>query len=199
MIPAEEAVLNIVKARQISQVFFFALFLWFCIVASLGETWWQLRGWPVNLFLQLDPLVALGTVITTVTLYSGLIWALATIVLTVLLGRFFCGWGRGAGSRRIPTASGGVPNDTGRRVVGIPQSRHRRDGALELGGTAGNQSCCRRGHVTSPAKAKRYRSREGAAVVGIAWFRNIGAVFTFLYDRTGAILEIGLNVRACLE
>lgn len=84
--------MNIIRARQISQGFFFVLFLWFCIVASLGEKWWQLRGWPVNLFLELDPLVALGTVMTTGTLYAGLLWALATIVLTVLLGRFFCGW-----------------------------------------------------------------------------------------------------------
>jgi len=84
--------LNIIRARRISQIFFFALFLWFCIVASLGEQWWQLRGWPVNWFLQLDPLVAIGTVITTGALYAGLLWALATIVLTVLLGRFFCSW-----------------------------------------------------------------------------------------------------------
>jgi polyferredoxin len=84
--------LSIVKARQISQVFFLLLFLWFCAVASLGERWWEVRGWPINLFLQLDPLVALGTVLTTGTLYSGLLWALATIVLTILLGRFFCSW-----------------------------------------------------------------------------------------------------------
>jgi polyferredoxin len=84
--------LNIVRTRQISQIFFFLLFLWFCLVASLGERWWELRGWPINLFLQLDPLVALGTIITTGTLYAGLLWALATIVLTVVLGRFFCSW-----------------------------------------------------------------------------------------------------------
>ncbi len=68
------------------------LFLWFCIVSSFGMEWWQLRGWPVNWFLELDPLVALGTVLTTGTLYAGLLWGLATIILTVLLGRFFCGW-----------------------------------------------------------------------------------------------------------
>ena len=84
--------MRIVRARQISQGFFLLLFLWFCLVASLGERWWELRGWPINLFLQLDPLVALGTILTTGTLYAGLLWALATIVLTVLLGRFFCGW-----------------------------------------------------------------------------------------------------------
>lgn len=84
--------MKIVRARQISQLFFFLLFLWFCVVATLGESWWQLRGWPVNWLLQLDPLVALATVLTTRTLYAGLAWALATIVLTLVLGRFFCGW-----------------------------------------------------------------------------------------------------------
>lgn len=84
--------MRIVRARQISQVFFLLLFLWFCVVASVGEKWWQLRGWPVNWFLQLDPLVALATAITTRTLYAGLLWALVTVVLTILLGRFFCGW-----------------------------------------------------------------------------------------------------------
>jgi polyferredoxin len=83
---------RIVKARQISQVFFLLLFLWFCVVASAGEAWWQLRGWPINWLLQLDPLVALGTVLTTRTLYAGLLWALVTVVLTILLGRFFCSW-----------------------------------------------------------------------------------------------------------
>jgi polyferredoxin len=83
---------RIVRARQISQLFFFLLFLWLCVVASVGETWWQLRGWPVNWLLQLDPLVALGTMLTTRTLYAGLLWSLVTVVLTLLLGRFFCSW-----------------------------------------------------------------------------------------------------------
>ncbi len=84
--------MNIITVRRISQIFFLVLFLWFCVVSSFGERWWQLRGWPVNWILQLDPLVALGTILTTRTLYAGLAWALLTMVLTVLLGRFFCGW-----------------------------------------------------------------------------------------------------------
>ncbi len=84
--------MRIVLARRISQCFFLALFLWFCLVAVLGEHWWELRGWPVNWFLELDPLVGAATLLTTHTLYSGLIWGVVTVVLTVLLGRFFCGW-----------------------------------------------------------------------------------------------------------
>lgn len=84
--------MSIVAVRRISQTFFLVLFLWFCVVSSFGVEWWQLRGWPVNWFLQLDPLVALGSTLTTGRLYGGLAWALATIGLTILLGRFFCGW-----------------------------------------------------------------------------------------------------------
>ncbi len=84
--------MRIVTTRRISQAFFFAVFLWFCIVSTVGDKIWQLRGWPVDLFLWLDPLAAIGTALTTHTLYRPLLWALATIVLTIILGRFFCGW-----------------------------------------------------------------------------------------------------------
>jgi len=84
--------MKIIQARRISQVFFFLLFVWFCIVSTVGEKLWQLRGWPVNWFLQLDPLAALGTILTTHTLYRGLLWALATVILTTVVGRFFCSW-----------------------------------------------------------------------------------------------------------
>ena len=84
--------MNIVTTRRICQIFFFILFFWFCLATTLGEQWWQLRGWPVNWILQLDPLVGLGTLLTTRTIYAGLVWGLATVVLTIVLGRFFCGW-----------------------------------------------------------------------------------------------------------
>ena len=84
--------MRIVTVRRISQIFFLLLFLWFCIVATLGVELWQLRGWPVNWLLQLDPLVAVGSVLSTQTIYRGLLWALVTLVLTIILGRFFCSW-----------------------------------------------------------------------------------------------------------
>lgn len=84
--------MKIRTTRRISQGFFLLLFLWFCMVTVLGKNWWQLRGWPVNWFLQLDPLVGLATILSTGSLYEGLLWGLATVVLTILLGRFFCGW-----------------------------------------------------------------------------------------------------------
>ncbi len=84
--------MKIVTARRISQIFFFSLFVWFCVVSTIGSKPWQIRNWPVNWFLQLDPLAAIGTTLTTHTLYAPLLWALPTIVLTIVFGRFFCGW-----------------------------------------------------------------------------------------------------------
>ena len=84
--------MRIVQTRRISQVFFFTLFVWFCIVSTVGDKLWQLRGWPVNWFLQLDPLVAIGTILTTHSLYWPLLWALVVVALTIILGRFFCSW-----------------------------------------------------------------------------------------------------------
>jgi len=89
---SESVIMKIVTVRRISQAFFFSMFLWFCVVSTVGEKFWQLRGWPVNWFLQLDPLVAIATALTTHTLYWPLLWALVTIILTIVLGRFFCGW-----------------------------------------------------------------------------------------------------------
>jgi len=84
--------MRIVTVRRISQSFFLVIFFWFCITATLGANWWQLRGWPINWLLELDPLTALATVLATGTLYASLAWALVTIGLTLFLGRFFCGF-----------------------------------------------------------------------------------------------------------
>jgi len=84
--------MKITTARQISQIFFVILFLWFCVTTTLGDKWWQLRGWPVNWIIQLDPLVGIGTLLATRALYAGLLWGLITVVSTIVLGRFFCGW-----------------------------------------------------------------------------------------------------------
>ena len=80
--------MRLTQTRILSQVFFFALFLFFAIVADLR----YLKGYPVSLFLELDPLVGLATVMSTHELYKGLLWGVVTIIVTLLLGRVFCGW-----------------------------------------------------------------------------------------------------------
>jgi len=84
--------MRIVTARRISQVFFLLLLVWFCLSAGPGEEFWQGAGPQSNLLLELDPLVGIAAVLSTGTVYRGLLWGLATVVATILLGRVFCGW-----------------------------------------------------------------------------------------------------------
>lgn len=80
--------MRIARVRVISQVFFFALFAFLSIVASTG----RMRGYPVALFLQLDPLIAVATALSSHVVYHGLLLSLVVIIGTFLIGRFFCGW-----------------------------------------------------------------------------------------------------------
>lgn len=84
--------MRIVTARRVSQGFFLLLFCWLAVVATVGDRPWQLRGWPVDFFFAIDPLAALGTLLSTRTLYAPLLWSLAILVPTFFLGRFFCGF-----------------------------------------------------------------------------------------------------------
>jgi polyferredoxin len=84
--------MRIVTARRLSQAFFLLLFVWFCVVATVGDAFWQLRGWPINWILSLDPLTAVSTALATGRLYAPLFWAVAVLLVTLFLGRFFCGF-----------------------------------------------------------------------------------------------------------
>ena len=50
-----------------------------------------LKLW-LSKFLEIDPLIAISTAITTHTVYKGLLWSLVLLVPTLFLGRFFCDW-----------------------------------------------------------------------------------------------------------
>ena len=80
-------------------------------------------GWPIDWLLQLDPLVALGTLLTTHTLYAGLIWAIATLILTILLGRFFCGWVCPFGTMHQIVGYLGTRGKTVRQRIAVNQFR----------------------------------------------------------------------------
>lgn len=84
--------MRIITARRISQAFFLLLFLWFSVVSTFGAGFLQTSGWPVKLFLELDPLVGLASSLATHSLYKGLLWGLLTVLVTLVLGRVFCGW-----------------------------------------------------------------------------------------------------------
>jgi polyferredoxin len=80
--------LTLRNTRRVAQVFFFSLFLFLSFITDLR----YLKGYPASLFLELDPLVAFATAITTHTVYMGLLWSLLLIVPTLLFGRIFCNW-----------------------------------------------------------------------------------------------------------
>ncbi len=84
--------LRITAVRVISQGFFFGLFCFLVLVNTFGTEWFEKRGWPVNFFFHLDPLIAISTALSTHSLYKGLAWSLLILIPTLFLGRFFCGW-----------------------------------------------------------------------------------------------------------
>jgi len=80
--------MRITRVRLISQIFFAGLALFFAFVTQFS----YLKGYPVSLFLEVDPLVAIASSIAAHTLYRGLAWSLVILIPTLLLGRFFCNW-----------------------------------------------------------------------------------------------------------
>lgn len=80
--------LRLTVSRSLTQGFFlllFAFLLWTAWFSRLG-------GYPVSLFLELDPLVTFATALSTHTVYRWLWRSIWILVPTLLLGRVFCGW-----------------------------------------------------------------------------------------------------------
>jgi polyferredoxin len=81
-------VFRITTVRIVSQTTFFALFMFL-----LWVTWFsRLGGYPVSLFLEVDPLVGIATALSTHTVYRWLWRGMLVLVPTLLLGRVFCNW-----------------------------------------------------------------------------------------------------------
>ncbi|MBZ5679886.1 MAG: 4Fe-4S binding protein [Acidobacteriia bacterium] len=85
------------RLRCLSQIIFFLLFLFLLLRTefrgSLVSAGSDIRlPYPVSLFFQLDPLVALTNAVAGHALYRGLLWSLVVLIPTMFLGRFFCGW-----------------------------------------------------------------------------------------------------------
>jgi len=85
------------RLRLGSQIFFFALFV-FLLVRTEFPGSVKAGGadikvpYPVGIFLETDPLVALATALSTGTLYRHLWWAIPLLLLAIVIGRGFCGW-----------------------------------------------------------------------------------------------------------
>jgi polyferredoxin len=85
-------------ARRASQVFFFALFCFFLFQTTFRGSFAARADspvrlpWPVEAFLLADPFVAAMTLLATHKVYSGLLWSLGLLAMTLVVGRAFCGW-----------------------------------------------------------------------------------------------------------
>ena len=85
-------------ARRASQVGFFALFMFFLFQTGFRGSFAARADapvrlpWPVEGFLLADPFVGAMTLLSTHTVYRGLLWSVGLLAVTLVFGRVFCGW-----------------------------------------------------------------------------------------------------------
>ena len=97
-IPARRSIRTLVWVRRASQTGFFAVFMYFLFqtgfrgsFAASADTAVRLPL-PVEAFLLADPFVGAMTLLSTHTVYRGLLWSVGLLALTLVFGRVFCGW-----------------------------------------------------------------------------------------------------------
>jgi polyferredoxin len=76
--------------RRLSQVLFLLVFVFLFMRTEYGGT--NELQYPVKVFLDFDPLNGLSSLLASRSLPSNWFFALATLLVTAVLGRFFCGW-----------------------------------------------------------------------------------------------------------
>jgi MauM/NapG family ferredoxin protein len=76
--------------RRLSQIIFFLLFVFLFIKTDYNGR--DEIPYAVNLLFRIDPLLAVCASLAAKTVIVLMLPALVTIVLTIFLGRFFCGW-----------------------------------------------------------------------------------------------------------
>jgi polyferredoxin len=97
-IPARRVIRGLVWARRSAQVFFFGLFVYFLFQTAFRGSFAAKADTPVRLplpvegYLLADPFVGAMTLLSTHTVYRGLLWGVALLALTLVVGRVFCGW-----------------------------------------------------------------------------------------------------------
>lgn len=78
------------KIRIITQGIFLLTFLWlFLQTESKGA---DDLGYPVKIFLDADPLIFITTIMSSHEWRQTFFLAIAVIIVTIILGRVFCGW-----------------------------------------------------------------------------------------------------------
>ena len=76
--------------RRLTQALFLILFLFLFRKTDYGGT--DEISYAVNIFFRWDPLVAASAMLAAKVFIALLLPALAVVVTTLVLGRFFCGW-----------------------------------------------------------------------------------------------------------
>jgi MauM/NapG family ferredoxin protein len=74
--------------RRIIQILFLLFFL-FLLLHTVYPADFII---PVDFILRFDPLAAVGTILASRTLIAKFSYSIIFVVLTLLIGRFFCGW-----------------------------------------------------------------------------------------------------------
>ena len=95
---------RLIWIRRISQGFFLTLFLFLLVQTRFPGTAYQeysvavtteqdIRvGYPATFFFELDPLISLTSLLSGHIWIQGVFWAIGVLLLTLVLGRFFCGF-----------------------------------------------------------------------------------------------------------
>jgi polyferredoxin len=79
---------KLVIARRCSQVFFLGLFVYI-----LWSTTYPLQGrFSPQVLFKIDPLIMIFTALAERRVIAGILFSLGMLALTLVLGRFFCGW-----------------------------------------------------------------------------------------------------------
>ncbi len=78
------------RIRRCVQAGSLLVFLVLLVLTRYGGT--DELAWPVRLYLDLDPLILLGTLLAAHTVPAAFLASTAMLLLTLLLGRAFCGW-----------------------------------------------------------------------------------------------------------
>jgi polyferredoxin len=97
-IPARPMIRSLVWLRRVCQTAFLSVFLFFLFQTGFRGSFVANADTPVRLpypveaFLLADPFVAAMTVLSTHTVYRGLLWSVGLLGLTLVFGRVFCGW-----------------------------------------------------------------------------------------------------------
>ncbi|RPH41050.1 MAG: 4Fe-4S binding protein [Desulfobulbaceae bacterium] len=76
--------------RRIGQAVSFAFFLFLFIKTDYSGS--DELTWAVNLLFRIDPFLALSAMLAVKALVALMLPAVITVVLTLVFGRFFCGW-----------------------------------------------------------------------------------------------------------